>query len=143
MAIIQNMLLSALSSGGRTSRYGDFIIVTMPSAAFATTAQEYTTVQTWARSRASLGNQHRDRSAFVDRFGAKASKAKQAQKSKGKGGQRRSGNPAKAAQEAAAAKEKAAAQAVNPFGLPAGEDVDYEAAAANLDLPKDFSKFLK
>jgi hypothetical protein len=68
MAIIQNMLLSALSSGGRTSRYGDFIIVTMPSAAFATTAQEYTTVQTWARSRASLGNPHRDRSAFVDRF---------------------------------------------------------------------------
>ena len=25
-------------------------------------------MQTWARSRASLGNPHRDRSAFVDRF---------------------------------------------------------------------------
>ncbi|MEZ0578853.1 signal recognition particle protein [Nocardioides sp. MH1] len=74
--------------------------------------------------------------------GGKRGKGKQAQKSKGKGGQRRSGNPAKAAQEAAAAKEKAAQQAANPFGLPP-EDVDYEAAAANLDLPKDFSKFLK
>jgi signal recognition particle subunit SRP54 len=72
----------------------------------------------------------------------KRAKAKQAQKSKGKGGQRRSGNPAKAAQEAAAAKAKAEEKAANPFGIP-GEDVDYEAAAANLDLPKDFSKFLK
>ena len=74
--------------------------------------------------------------------GGKRAKAKQAQKSKAKGGQRKSGNPAKAAQEAAAAKEKAEQQAANPFGVPA-EDVDYEAAAANLDLPKDFSKFLK
>ncbi len=62
------------------------------------------------------------------------------QSKKGKG-RRVSGNPAKAAQEAAAAKDKAAA-ASNPFGKPA-EDIDYEAAAANLDLPKDFSKFLK
>ncbi|KAA1418506.1 signal recognition particle protein [Nocardioides humilatus] len=74
--------------------------------------------------------------------GGKRAKAKQAQKAKAKGGQRKSGNPAKAAQEAAAAKEKAAAQAANPFGLP-GPDIDYEAAAENLDLPKDFSKFLK
>ena len=74
--------------------------------------------------------------------GGKRAKAKQAQKSKAKGGQRKSGNPAKAAQEAAAAKAKAEQQAANPFGVPA-EDIDYEAAAANLDLPKDFSKFLK
>jgi signal recognition particle subunit SRP54 len=74
--------------------------------------------------------------------GGKRTKAKQAQKSKAKGGQRKSGNPAKAAQEAAAAKAKAEQQAANPFGVPA-EDIDYEAAAANLDLPKDFSKFLK
>ncbi len=74
--------------------------------------------------------------------GGKRVKAKQAQKSKAKGGQRKSGNPAKAAQEAAAAKAKAEQQAANPFGVPA-EDIDYEAAAANLDLPKDFSKFLK
>jgi signal recognition particle subunit SRP54 len=70
--------------------------------------------------------------------GPKRAKAKP-QVKKGKGA-KRSGNPAKAAQEAAAAKEKAAA---NPFGNPAGEDVDYEKAAAALDLPKDFSKFLK
>lgn len=69
--------------------------------------------------------------------GGKRGKAKQ-QPKKAKGRQR-SGNPAKAAQEAAAAKEKAAA--ANPFGNPA--DIDYEAAAANLELPKDFSKFLK
>ena len=47
------------------------------------------------------------------------------------------------AQEAAAAKEKAASTA-NPFGSPAGgEEIDYEKAAAALDLPKDFSKYLK
>ena len=61
----------------------------------------------------------------------------------GQGRKRVSGNPAKAAQEAAAEREKAAASAGNPFGQPGGEDVDYEKAAAALDLPKDFSKFLK
>ncbi len=66
-------------------------------------------------------------------------KAKQAPKKKGR---RTSGNPAKAAQEAAAAKAAAAEKAANPFGNP-GEEMDYEKAAAALDLPKDFSKFLK
>jgi signal recognition particle subunit SRP54 len=70
----------------------------------------------------------------------KRGKAKQApKKAKGK---RASGNPAKAAQEAAAARAAAAEKAANPFGAP-GVDVDYEKAAAALDLPKDFSKFLK
>jgi signal recognition particle subunit SRP54 len=73
--------------------------------------------------------------------GGKRSKAKQPPK-KGKGGKRVSGNPAKAAQQAAADKEKAAAAQANPFGKPT-EDIDYEKAAAALDLPKDFSKFLK
>ncbi|EON23318.1 MULTISPECIES: signal recognition particle protein [Nocardioides] len=66
-------------------------------------------------------------------------RGKQAPKKKGK---RSSGNPAKAAQEAATAKAAAAEKAANPFGN-AGEDIDYEKAAAALDLPKDFSKFLK
>ncbi|NYJ00767.1 signal recognition particle subunit SRP54 [Nocardioides thalensis] len=74
--------------------------------------------------------------------GGKRVSAKAKAKQQAKGKKRRSGNPAKAAQEAAQAKEKAAASSANPFGLP-GEDIDYEAAAANLDLPKDFSKFLK
>jgi signal recognition particle subunit SRP54 len=73
--------------------------------------------------------------------GSKRVTAKQKAKSKAKGGQRKSGNPAKAAQEAAAAKAKAAEAKPNPFGI--GEDIDYEAAAAQLELPKDFSKFLK
>ncbi len=55
-----------------------------------------------------------------------------------------SGNPAKAAQQRAiaaqAAKERPAG---SPFGDPGGEEVDYEAAAAALNLPKDFSKYLK
>jgi signal recognition particle subunit SRP54 len=51
---------------------------------------------------------------------------------------RGSGNPAKAAQEKAAAAK--AAQA--PGAVP-GDGFDYEQAAAALDLPKDFSKFLK
>jgi signal recognition particle subunit SRP54 len=56
-------------------------------------------------------------------------------------GRRASGNPAKAAAEAKARAEKAAS--VNPFGSPDGEQIDYEKAAAALDLPQDFSKFLK
>jgi signal recognition particle subunit SRP54 len=74
--------------------------------------------------------------------GGKRGKQKAAAK-KGKG-RRVSGNPAKAAQQAAAEKEKAAAASANPFGTPNGqEDVDYEKAAAALNLPKDFSKYLK
>ena len=71
--------------------------------------------------------------------GARPGKQK-AQAKKGKGA-RRSGNPAKAAQQQTTEAEKRAA--ANPFGAPAGEEVDYEKAAAALDLPKDFSKFLK
>jgi signal recognition particle subunit SRP54 len=77
--------------------------------------------------------------------GGKRGQAKQkAQGKKGKG-RRVSGNPAKAAQQAAADKEKAAAAPANPFGVPDGEaeDIDYEKAAAALNLPKDFSKYLK
>ncbi|MEI2811391.1 MAG: hypothetical protein V9F00_14670 [Nocardioides sp.] len=54
-----------------------------------------------------------------------------------------SGNPAKAAQQRAIAARAAEQGAgANPFGTPDGE-VDYEAAAAALNLPKDFSKYLK
>jgi signal recognition particle subunit SRP54 len=73
--------------------------------------------------------------------GGKRGKAKQ-QAKKGKS-RRVSGNPAKAAAQAAADKEKAASAGANPFGNPDGEEVDYEKAAAELQLPKDFSKFLK
>jgi signal recognition particle subunit SRP54 len=74
--------------------------------------------------------------------GGKRGRAKQAAKNKPGKGRRVSGNPAKAAQQAKAAEEKPAA-AANPFGNPDGEEIDYEKAAAALDLPKDFSKFLK
>ena len=73
--------------------------------------------------------------------GGKKAKAKPAKK--GKGGKRVSGNPAKAAAQKKADQERAAAPSGNPFGQPEGEEVDYEKAAAALDLPKDFSKFLK
>lgn len=72
--------------------------------------------------------------------GKRVSAKQKAKQAKGKGA-RKSGNPAKAAQEAAAAKAKAAEAKPNPFGI--GQDIDYEAAAKNLQLPKDFSKFLK
>ena len=76
--------------------------------------------------------------------GGKRGKQK-AQQKKGKG-RRVSGNPAKAAQEAAAEKEKAAAApAPTRSACPDGdaEEIDYEKAAAALNLPKDFSKYLK
>jgi signal recognition particle subunit SRP54 len=70
-------------------------------------------------------------------------------KNKGKAkpakGRRVSGNPAKAAAEEKARQEKAAStgNGTNPFGNPGGEEIDYEKAAAALELPKDFSKYLK
>lgn len=72
--------------------------------------------------------------------GKRVSAKQKAKQTKGKGA-RKSGNPAKAAQDAAAAKAKAAEAKPNPFGI--GQDIDYEAAADSLQLPKDFSKFLK
>jgi signal recognition particle subunit SRP54 len=74
-------------------------------------------------------------------FGKRAGAKQQAKQKKGKGA-RRSGNPAKAALEAKGAAEQKPA-AANPFGNPGGEEIDYEAAAAQLNLPKDFSKYLK
>ncbi|HEX8779820.1 MAG TPA: signal recognition particle protein [Nocardioides sp.] len=65
----------------------------------------------------------------------KRGKAKQAPR-KGKGGRRRSGNPA------AAGKPRPTTEPSNPFGQQGG-DIDYEKAAQALDLPADFSKFLK
>ncbi|HEY9566251.1 MAG TPA: signal recognition particle protein [Nocardioides sp.] len=73
-------------------------------------------------------------------MGGGAGKGKQKKQQQGKK-KRVSGNPAKAAAQQAAAKEKAASSGANPFG--GADGVDYETAAANLDLPKDFSKFLK
>ncbi len=65
--------------------------------------------------------------------GPGAGKRGNARKAPQKGKKRVSGNPAKAAQQRAALKEKSDTPAA----------IDYETAAANLDLPADFSKFLK
>jgi signal recognition particle subunit SRP54 len=73
----------------------------------------------------------------------KRANAKQAAKQKKGKGARRSGNPAKAAQQAAQDRTATPKPAVNPFGAPNGGDIDYEAAARELNLPKDFSKYLK
>ncbi len=70
----------------------------------------------------------------------KRGKAKQPPK-KGKG-KRVSGNPAKAAAQKKVQQEKASSSG-NPFGTPGEDEVDYEQAAAALDLPQDFSRYLK
>jgi len=76
-------------------------------------------------------------------FGKRAGAKQAPQAKKGKGA-RKSGNPAKAAQEAkAAAAAEAARPKANPFAQPGADEIDYEAAAAQLNLPSDFSKFLK
>ncbi len=75
--------------------------------------------------------------------GGKRGRAKQAARNKQGKGRRVSGNPAKAAAQVKAAEQKATASQANPFGIPDGEEIDYEKAAAALDLPKDFSKYLK
>ena len=76
--------------------------------------------------------------------GGKRAGGRQAPQGKGKKGKKRvSGNPAKAAQQKAAQKTASDEKAANPFGNPDGADVDYEKAAEQLNLPKDFSQFLK
>ena len=75
--------------------------------------------------------------------GGKRTGARQPKKGAKKSGKRTSGNPAKAAQQKAAQQAAAQERTANPFGDPAAEEMDYEKAAAALDLPKDFSKFLK
>ncbi|MBC2933367.1 signal recognition particle protein [Nocardioides sp. zg-1228] len=75
--------------------------------------------------------------------GGKRAGARQAQAKGKKGKKRVSGNPAKAAQQKAQQKAAAADKGANPFGNPDGADIDYEKAAEQLNLPKDFSQFLK
>jgi signal recognition particle subunit SRP54 len=74
--------------------------------------------------------------------GGRRGRAKQAAKNKPAKGRRVSGNPAKAAAAAKAAEDKGDAAPANPFGNPDGDPVDYEKAAAALELPGDFSKYL-
>jgi signal recognition particle subunit SRP54 len=77
-------------------------------------------------------------------FASAAGRRKSAGKGKPAKGRRVSGNPAKAAAQDKARKDKAASTGPNPFAKPgAGEEVDYEKAVAALDLPTDFSKYLK
>lgn len=64
---VLTLLQSACVNGCRTTRYGDFVIVTMQGAAFATTAQDFQQAESWARGRTSLGNSNRDRTAYMDR----------------------------------------------------------------------------
>ncbi|MEO6511519.1 MAG: signal recognition particle protein [Nocardioides sp.] len=71
-----------------------------------------------------------------------AAKKPKAKPKPGKG-RRVSGNPAKAAAQDKARQGKVAAGGGNPFGNPDGEEIDYEKAAAALELPQDFSKYLK
>jgi signal recognition particle subunit SRP54 len=78
-------------------------------------------------------------------FASAAGRRKAAGKSKPAKGRRVSGNPAKAAAQEKARKEKAPTPGGNPFAKPGtgDEHIDYEKAAAALDLPQDFSKYLK
>jgi signal recognition particle subunit SRP54 len=75
--------------------------------------------------------------------GGKRAGGRQPAQAKGKKGKKRvSGNPAKAAQQKAALQQPASDKG-SPFGNPDGADVDYEKAAEQLNLPQDFSQFLK
>jgi signal recognition particle subunit SRP54 len=68
---------------------------------------------------------------------AAAAGRKKKGKAKPAKGRRVSGNPAKAG-----GAKPAAPAAANPFGSPEG-DIDYQKAAEALQLPNDFSKYLK
>ncbi|MGH8506996.1 MAG: hypothetical protein ACRETM_13720 [Stenotrophobium sp.] len=61
-------ILESVLNGGRVSRNGDFVVVTLQSLSFVIPATEFQQVQQWARSRVSNGIPHRDRADFVNRF---------------------------------------------------------------------------
>lgn len=66
MAVTPTLFDGASSQGYRIKRVDDVVVITMQGAAFATTARDHTQVQQWARARASMGNAHRDRTAYCD-----------------------------------------------------------------------------
>lgn len=66
MAIPFTLFDGASSRGYRIKRVDDVVVVTMEGAAFATTGRDHLQVQQWARARASMGNAHRDRTAYCD-----------------------------------------------------------------------------
>ncbi|HWU69061.1 MAG TPA: hypothetical protein VN046_09305 [Stenotrophobium sp.] len=61
-------ILESVLNGGRVSRNGDFVVVTLQNLSFVIPAIEFQQVQQWARSRVSNGIPHRDRADFVNRF---------------------------------------------------------------------------
>lgn len=67
MAVTSTLYNSALN-GGRTSRYGDAVMVVMDGLAFMTTAQDLQQASSWSRSRQSSGSAHKDRMTFAGRF---------------------------------------------------------------------------
>lgn len=62
------LLASVFAGGGRASRYGDFIIVSLHGYCFATTPGEFRQQQSWATNHASSGDAGRDCAMFLDRF---------------------------------------------------------------------------
>lgn len=66
MAISITLMQGVSSQGIRVKHFGDLVVVTMPGAAFATTARDHIQAQQWARARASHGNLQRDRTAYCD-----------------------------------------------------------------------------
>ena len=66
MSIPLTLFDGASSQGYRIKRVDDIVVITMQGAAFATTARDHTQAQQWARARASMGNAHRDRTAYCD-----------------------------------------------------------------------------
>jgi hypothetical protein len=63
-----NLLLAAFAGGGRTSRYGDYVVVVLQACAFVTTPMEFMQAQTWARAKRASGRPQQDITTFVDRF---------------------------------------------------------------------------
>lgn len=61
-------VLESVLNGGRVSRNGDFVVVTLQNLSFVIPSVEFQQVQQWARSRVSNGIPHRDRADFVNRF---------------------------------------------------------------------------
>lgn len=61
-------MLDSAFNGGRSSRNGDLVVVTLPSQAFVTTAQEFMQLQQWGRSKPSNGIPTRDRTALIERL---------------------------------------------------------------------------
>lgn len=61
-------LFTAAMFGGNIRRYGDMVVLALPSMGLVTTQQDMQQAQCWGRSKISSGILHKDRTSLIERI---------------------------------------------------------------------------